>query len=56
MERRGARGAQAQWETVATDDSFADTVERRTAELHVQRMLARDEAVEVEPGRFQAAS
>jgi hydroxyacylglutathione hydrolase len=38
------------------EHSFADTVERRTAELHVQRMLARDEAVEVEPGRFQATS
>ena len=36
------------------EHSFADTVERRTAELHVQRMLARGEAVEVEPGRFQA--
>jgi glyoxylase-like metal-dependent hydrolase (beta-lactamase superfamily II) len=36
------------------EHSFADTVERRTAELHVQRMLRRGEAVEVEPGRFQA--
>jgi glyoxylase-like metal-dependent hydrolase (beta-lactamase superfamily II) len=34
--------------------SFADTVERRSAELHVQRMLARGEASEVEAGRFQA--
>ncbi len=33
--------------------SFTDAVERRTAELHVQRMLARGEAAEVEPGRFQ---
>ena len=34
---------------------FADAVERRTAELHVQRMLRRGEAVEVEPGRFRRA-
>lgn len=33
--------------------SFADSVERRSADLHVQRMLARGEAVEAEPGRFQ---
>ena len=33
--------------------SFTDAVERRTAELHVQRMLTRGEAAEVEPGRFQ---
>ena len=33
--------------------SFTDAVERRTADLHVQRMLRRAEAVEVEPGRFQ---
>jgi glyoxylase-like metal-dependent hydrolase (beta-lactamase superfamily II) len=38
------------------EHSFADTVERRTAELHVRRMLARGEAVEVEPGRYQASS
>jgi glyoxylase-like metal-dependent hydrolase (beta-lactamase superfamily II) len=37
------------------EHSFADAVEHRTAELHVQRMLARGEAVEVEPGRFQVA-
>lgn len=37
------------------DLSFADSVERRTAELHVQRMLDRDEANEVEPGRYQRA-
>jgi glyoxylase-like metal-dependent hydrolase (beta-lactamase superfamily II) len=30
--------------------SFVDSVERRSAELHVARMLARGEAVEVEPG------
>jgi glyoxylase-like metal-dependent hydrolase (beta-lactamase superfamily II) len=35
--------------------SFAASVELRTAELHVQRMLARGEATEVEPGRFQRA-
>ena len=33
---------------------FADSVEHRTASLHVQRMIARGEATEVEPGRFQA--
>jgi glyoxylase-like metal-dependent hydrolase (beta-lactamase superfamily II) len=33
--------------------TFADAVERRTAELHVARMLARGEAVEVDPGRYQ---
>jgi glyoxylase-like metal-dependent hydrolase (beta-lactamase superfamily II) len=33
--------------------SFADAVERRTAQLHVQRMLAREEVAEVEPGRYQ---
>ncbi len=33
--------------------SFADTVERRSAELHVQRMLRRGEAAEIETGRFQ---
>jgi glyoxylase-like metal-dependent hydrolase (beta-lactamase superfamily II) len=38
------------------EHSFSDAVEHRTAELHVQRMLARGEAVEVEPGRFQAVS
>ncbi len=32
---------------------FLGAVELRTAELHVQRMLARGEATEVEPGRFQ---
>ena len=34
---------------------FADSVERRSAELHLARMRERGEAVEVEPGRFQAA-
>lgn len=34
---------------------FADSVERRCAAMHVQRMLVRGEAVEVEPGRYQAA-
>jgi glyoxylase-like metal-dependent hydrolase (beta-lactamase superfamily II) len=33
---------------------FADSVERRCAAMHVQRMLVRDEAIEVEPGRYQA--
>ena len=32
---------------------FADSVERRTAELHIARMIDRGEAAEVEPGRFQ---
>lgn len=35
---------------------FADNVEFRSANLHVQRMLRRGEAAEVEPGRFQATS
>jgi len=34
---------------------FADSVELRTAELHVARMAERGEATEVEPGRWQAA-
>ena len=34
---------------------FADSVEHRCAVMHVERMLRRDEAVEVEPGRFRAA-
>ena len=33
--------------------AFAPQVERRTAELHLQRMLSRGEAREVEPGRFR---
>lgn len=32
---------------------FADAVERRSAELHVRRMLARGEAAEVAPGQYQ---
>jgi glyoxylase-like metal-dependent hydrolase (beta-lactamase superfamily II) len=32
---------------------FADAVERRSAELHLQRMLTRGEAAEVAPGSFQ---
>ena len=35
------------------EHSFTDAVEWRTAQLHVQRMLARGEAAEVESGRFQ---
>ncbi|NNE94482.1 MAG: MBL fold metallo-hydrolase [Acidimicrobiales bacterium] len=34
--------------------TIADSVEQRTAVLHVARMLSRDEATEVSPGRFQA--
>ena len=33
---------------------FADSVERRCAVMHVQRMLARGEAVEVDPGIYRA--
>ena len=36
------------------DNAGVDAVERRTAELHLQRMLARGEAIETEPNRFQA--
>lgn len=32
---------------------FADSAEQRCAEMHLRRMLARGEAVEVEPGRYQ---
>ncbi len=35
------------------ENHFADSVERRSADLHVQRMLARGEAREIEPGRYQ---
>jgi glyoxylase-like metal-dependent hydrolase (beta-lactamase superfamily II) len=35
--------------------SFADSVEHRSATLHIERMLRRGEAVEVEPGRYQRA-
>ena len=37
------------------DIPIVSRVERRTSELHVARMLDRGEAVEVEPGRYQAA-
>jgi len=33
--------------------AFVESVEARSAELHVQRMMRRGEAVEVEPGKFQ---
>jgi glyoxylase-like metal-dependent hydrolase (beta-lactamase superfamily II) len=33
--------------------TIVDAVERRSADLHVQRMLRRGEAIEVVPGRFQ---
>lgn len=33
---------------------FVETVEHRTAELHVARMLERDEATEVDPGLYMA--
>ena len=33
---------------------FADSVERRCAEMHVKRMLSRGEATEVAPGRYRA--
>jgi glyoxylase-like metal-dependent hydrolase (beta-lactamase superfamily II) len=36
------------------DHVFADSVERRCAVMHVQRMMTRGEATEVSPGRFQA--
>ncbi len=35
------------------ESTFLLSVERRTADLHLARMLKRGEAVEVEPGRFQ---
>jgi glyoxylase-like metal-dependent hydrolase (beta-lactamase superfamily II) len=38
------------------DHSFADAVEHRSATLHLERMLRRGEAVEVEPGRFRRAA
>jgi len=37
------------------EHAFADSVEVRSATMHVERMLRRAEAVEVEPGRFRAA-
>ena len=33
--------------------AFADSVETRSAQMHVDRMLRRGEATEVEPGRYQ---
>lgn len=33
--------------------AFVESVERRSAQMHVDRMLRRDEATEVAPGRFQ---
>lgn len=33
--------------------AFVESVERRSAELHVQRMLRRSEVAEVAPGRYQ---
>lgn len=33
--------------------AFADSVERRSAEMHLQRMFARGEAAEVAPGTYQ---
>ena len=35
--------------------SIVDQVERRTAELHVARMLDQGEAVEVDPSRYRVA-
>lgn len=35
------------------ESSFLDAVERRTAQLHLNRMIDRSEATEVEPGCFQ---
>lgn len=37
------------------DHTFADSVERRCAEMHVARMLRRGEAAEVDPGVYRAA-
>jgi hypothetical protein len=34
---------------------FAESVEHRSATLHLERMLRRGEAVEVEPGRYHRA-
>jgi glyoxylase-like metal-dependent hydrolase (beta-lactamase superfamily II) len=35
---------------------FADSVERRCAEMHIERMLTRGEASEVAPGHYRATS
>jgi glyoxylase-like metal-dependent hydrolase (beta-lactamase superfamily II) len=37
------------------ETTIVDAVERRSADLHLQRMLRRGEAVEIEPGRYQRA-
>jgi len=37
------------------ETTIVDAVERRSADLHVQRMLRRGEAAEIEPGRYQRA-
>ena len=34
--------------------ALISAVEARTAELHIERMLSRGEAAEVEPGRYKA--
>ena len=36
--------------------AFVTSVERRSAEMHVARMIRRGEAIELEPGRFRAAA
>ena len=36
------------------EHTFADSVERRCAALHVQRMLERGEATEIAPGTYQS--
>jgi hypothetical protein len=35
------------------DGPIVESVERRTAELHLARMLDRAEAIEVEPGLYR---
>jgi adenylate cyclase class IV len=35
------------------ESAHVDEVEHRTAFLHLQRMLTRNEVTEVEPGRYQ---
>ncbi len=37
------------------DMPFVETVETRTAQLHIERMLSRGEAIEVDPGVFRRA-
>ncbi len=37
------------------EHAFADNVERNSARMHVDRMLLRGEATEVEPGRYRRA-